>query len=196
MAIIRQRRKAAINTLYERAALTYLVTGLIIIGTAFLPGTITAAQRAGQTSLEETAPLIYLLIATLVVWRGYRKLSILIMLATLYQAVSALLDGRGTHFLFKTEAALPEMSALTNPSNIQGFVEQELASGTPFYHSIPITATTPISSAEVLASLPLPESVMQPLAGFSVQPSYVSYFSVVLLLIAVLMLWRAVRHPR
>jgi hypothetical protein len=193
MAIIRERRKSAIQGLYSSAALIYLVLGGIVVATSRLPGVLPDRPGTGDTQLDRLAPLLFLGVATLVLWRAHRKLSILLMLHSLYRGVVFLLNGLGNHLGITTDATMPEAGNWADPQAVQAFFEAELATDTPFYETASLSGRAAIRLAE---ALPLPESMLAPVQGFVVQPAQVAFLNALLLLIVALGIWRAVRHHK
>lgn len=196
MAIIRQRRALAIQRVYSQAAFVYLICGFIVFGTSYLPGMRPEGVQPPTTTPERLAPLLFLAIATLVIWRSYRKLSILLLLMTLYRAAVNLLNGLGTHFEISAEQPVPTGSNLTDPGALQAFFDAEIATETPFYESADLANRAAISGSDIASSLQLPQSIAESLGELAIQPSSVAYLNAALLLLTALFIWRAVRHPK
>jgi hypothetical protein len=192
MAIIRQRRAAAIQGKYNQAAFFYLLVGAIVFGTSQLSGMQPPGQPADETLLMRMAPLIFLLIATLVIWRGMRFLCLLLMLLSLFQAAFHLMDGLGKHYLVKAAETAPAANQLTDVAKVQSFVAAELATNTPFFESLDFERTD-ILIREAFSSLPIPESVLESLGNLAISSAYMSFFNAALLVLATLMIWRAAR---
>ncbi len=192
MAILRERRQQALQRLYVQAALVYLLLSLIVTGISYLPGMMTPEQRAQMGSEVAVITVMYIAIATLVIWRSHRKLSFLLLLASLFQAVVRLMDGLGTRLAIEVETKVPE--TLTDPGSLQAFFQKETATSTPFFQTSPIADRDPIVLSEALQSARIPSGVLERLSGNSVPPAYLSLFSAFLLLVVALMLWRAVRR--
>ncbi len=192
MAIIRQRRAAAIQRRYTHAALVYLVVGAIVVGTSYLPGMTPPGMEAAESPIVKFAPWLFVLVATLVIWRALRSLSVLILIFTLFQAAVHLLDGLGTHFRFAAEADAPATESLTDTVVLRAFFNNEMATDTPFYETANFERVR-IAASDVLSKLPVPEGLVESAGDLGVGAAIVSYFNTALLIMVCIMLWRAIR---
>ncbi len=195
MAILRDFRDAAMLRVYRRAAIVYLILALIVLVlTSGLPLQATEAGQAVPRWQSAAASLFFIIVAYLIVRRGFQVLTFLLSLVCLAQGISHLISAAGMRLTPGLQAALPA-NRLDWPS-WQEFLQTELASETPFYHRELITSTVPVDMLAGLRSWPLIGRAV-PEAGLMATPATVLVVCAALMGLATLALWRAARlRPR
>jgi len=179
MAVLRQARESAVRRRYHRAAVIYLVLGLLVLYlTRLLPG----VRRAPEPDWLLPLAVLAMLAAAILTWRGSRLIAIVASLFALYRAVVLGLSATGRHFGLRPEAEIPE--TLADPDALKAFFDAEIATASPFFEWSQFEPYT----------VRLPDTVSDVLGSPAFAATQVFLVCALIQVIVVLVLWRAARH--
>jgi hypothetical protein len=193
VAILRERRQEAVHRVYHRSAILFFILAVIAAKLAWL---VPVTQPGGELASPEWQSLamwaFVILIGAIVVWTAHRKLIFLLSLLCLALAATYIGAALGNRLAIGTEATLPE--TLTDPAALLAFIQQEVATKSPFFETIKVNAQQPFPLGQSFVSVPVLSNLMPSTGGPSVSPTVLLYAGAALLILATLVLWRAIRN--
>jgi len=184
MAVIQQAHEQLVRSRYRQAALAYLVLGLAVMGLTHLPGMEKVVPTPFLSDWRVPVAVFAMFVATALIYGAHRVFTLFVALFVLYRGVVLALGAiAARHLELRPDPSVVLPETWTDPAALQALVQGEMASATPLYELAHVQA----------GNASLPATVGAALGNPSFSTTMVAWVCVGLLVIVLLLLFRAAR---